>query len=268
MSNITVFSPNLVGVGGCDGPRGTYARIGWHTVTRDAVLTVSTERAGFPGASLKNSLTYDRWQPVTTPAWAQFDIGGNQDVDYIGIGSHNLASQGSTVVVRYSHNGADWETAITLQPSRDDALLAWWESVTARYWRIEITGGINALVGVIYLGRVLIMPRGLSGGRGVGRLARATEILPSKSDAGQFLGRSIIRRGHAPRYQWDNLPAQWYRDHFDPFVESATRYPFFIAGNPARWPGDVLYAWTEKDIEPRYTGRRDWMSVELPVEAL
>src|SRR5690554_6495363 len=138
MSNITVFSPNLVGAGGCNGPRGTYARIGWHTITRNTALTVSSERTGFPGAALKNATTYDRWSPETTPAWAQWDVGGNVDLDYVGIASHNL--RGATIAVQYSHDASTWQTAITIQPSKDDALIAWWEPITARYWRVLIEG--------------------------------------------------------------------------------------------------------------------------------
>ncbi len=267
MSNITVFSPNLVGGTGCDGPRGSYARIGWHTITRTAALTASSARDGWPASAVKNPTTYDRWSPTAFPAWLKFDALSAVDIDYVGLGSHTL--RGADVKVQYSQDDVTWTDAITVQPSRDDALLAWWEPITARYWRILITGAADlSHLGVVHLGRILTMPRGLTGGRGVGVLQRSSDILPSRSDSGQFLGRTVIRRGHAPRYRWDNLPAQWYRDHFDPFVESALSFPFFIAANPARWPDDVLYAWTTDDIEPRYTGQRDWMSVDLPVEAL
>lgn len=197
----------------------------------------------------------------------RFDAKSNVDIDYVGLGSHTL--RGAEVAIQYSHDDATWHDAITVQPSRDDALLAWWEPVTARYWRVYIASAADlSYLGVVHLGSLLTMPRGLSGGRGVGVLKRSTDILPSRSDSGQFLGRTIIRRGHDPRYRWENLPAQWYRDHFDPFAEAAAKYPFFIAGNPARWPDDVLYAWTTDDIEPTYMGQRDWMSVDLPVEAL
>jgi len=266
MSNITVFSPNLVGSGGCNGPRGTYARIGWHTVTRTAALTVSSERAGFPGESLRNPTTYDRWSPVDTPAWAQFDTGRQTDIDYVGIASHNL--RGIEIAVQHSQDAETWADAIVLTPSRNDALLAWFEPVTARYWRIRIASGANPYIGVVYLGQILVMPRSITGGHTPGVLARKTDILPSKSDSGQFLGRSVIRQGYATTYRWDNLPAQWYRDEFDPFVAAAVKYPFFLAENPRRWPDEVLYAWTTKDVKPRYGRARDWMEVDLPVEAL
>ncbi|WP_322997961.1 hypothetical protein [Castellaniella sp.] len=265
MSNITVFSPNLVGTG-CDGVRGSYARIGWHTITRDTTLSVSSERAGFPGIALKNATTYDRWSPVTLPAWAQWDAGGNVDVDYVGIASHNLG--GATVSVQHSQDGTAWTDAIVLTPSKNDALIAWWEQVTARYWRVLIDGNDIYRVGVIYLGKILVMPRSITSGHSPAMLSRNTDILPAKSDTGQFLGRSIIRQGFATTYQWESLPAQWYRDSFDPFVAAAVKYPFFLVANPARWPGESMYAWATKDVKPRYQRQRDWMEVSVPVEAI
>lgn len=266
MSNITVFSPNLVGGTGCDGPRGSYARIGWHTITRDAALTVSSERAGFPGISLKNATTYDRWSPVTLPAWAQWDARGNVDIGYVGIASHNL--RGAVISVQYSQDAATWQTAISMEPSKDSALFAWWEPVTARYWRVLIEGADIYRIGVIYLGQILVMPRAVTGGHSPALLSRNTDILPSKSDTGQFLGRSIVRQGLQTRYRWESLAAQWYRDQFDPFVAASVKYPFFLVANPARWPGESMYAWTQKDIKPSYQGDRDWMRVELDVEAI
>lgn len=266
MSNITVFSPNLVGGAGCDGSRGTYARIGWQTITRNAVVVASSERLGWPKESVKNATTYDRWSPSEVPAWVSFDAGTNQDIDYFALGSHTLA--GATVTLQYSHDDLTWSDAIILQPSRNDAVMAWFDSITARYWRVHVAGPTTFYLGVVHIGRILTMPRGLTGGSGVGSLKRMTDILPSNSDSGQFLGRTIVRRGHDPRYRWDHLPAQWYRDEFDPFAVSAEKYPFFIATNPARWPDDVLYAWTTGDLDPRYSGNRDWMSVDLVLEAL
>ncbi len=64
------------------------------------------------------------------------------------------------------------------------------------------------------------------------------------------------------------MTARWYRDWFDPFVEAARRYPFFIAWNPLRFPDEVLYGWCNEDIQPTNQGRRDFMSVGFSVEAI
>lgn len=270
---IQLVSPSLVAQarksGGDIGPseRLCHARIGWQTITRDAVVSASSSEPGWPASSLQNSMTYDRWRPQDMPSWVSFDAGAVVEVDYVGIGGHNLYSVGATVQVQHSNDGAAWTPAETIEPSRDGATLIQFEAVAARYWRINISGGIPTIA-VIYFGKVLVMQRGSYGGHSPGTLSRATDIMPNKSESGQFLGRSIIRRGYSTSYEWSNLTANWYRQYFDPFVESARKFPFFIQWFPEKFPDEVLYAWCNEDISPSNQGQRDLMSVGFTVEAL
>ena len=266
--SIIVVSPSLVEMGGgCWHSSLRHSRIGWNTLTRDAVVTASSQADSWPASALSNSLTYERWKPVAVPAWVQFDAGQPVDVDYLGIASHSLGSAGATFSLQYSSNGSTWVTAIAAEPADDRAMMVLLEPVSARYWRLNITGSI-ASVGVVYLGQVLETYRPVSPGHSPGNLSRTTEIMPNVSEGGQFLGRSVIRMGYSTKYEWEHLPAQWYRDNFDPFVESARKYPFFIAWNPVRYPNEVLYAWTDDDIQPDNEGTRDWMKVSFKVEAI
>jgi len=268
--SVIVVSPSLVEQGDHADGRGyplNHARIGWQTITRDAILTVSSETAGFPGAALSNPMTYERWRPASVPAWAAWDAGAPVEIDYIGIASHTLGSSGATFAIEYSDDNATWTTLETVQPADDRAIMMLFPPVTARYWVIRIYDAVPS-VGVVYIGRVLEMQRGLYGGHSPGTLSRQTDIMPNRSEGGQFLGRSIIREGYATSYDWDNLTAAWYRQWFDPFVESARKYPFFIAWYPLKFPSEVLYAWCNDDIRPRNQGVRDLMSVGFSVEAI
>ena len=87
-------------------------------------------------------------------------------------------------------------------------------------------------------------------------------------EGGQWLGRSIIRKGVTTSYQWRHLKAAWYRQYFDPFVKSARTTPFFIAWRPETYPNEVAYAWAKSDIRPSNMGIRDFMEVTLSVEGL
>ncbi|MBV7482529.1 discoidin domain-containing protein [Bordetella sp. BOR01] len=267
--SIIVVSPSLVEMGtGCWHSSLRHSRIGWRTLTRDAEITASSEADSWPAAALANPMTYERWKPEAVPAWVQFDAGQAVEVDYLGIASHDLGSAGATFSIQCSDDGAAWETAATVEPADDNAIMLLIEPVTARYWRLNVTEAIGS-IGVLYLGKVLETYRPVSPGHSPGNLSRRTEIMPNLSMGGQFLGRSIIRQGYATAYEWAHLPAQWYRDNFAPFVEAARKYPFFIAWNPLRYPAEVLYAWTPaEDIQPENMGVRDWMQVGLKVEAI
>lgn len=261
------ISPSLVAQiesGGAD-PL-SRARIGYRTVTRNATVTASSATTGFPASAIKNPLTYERWLPLSAPATLTIDAGAMVIADYVGIGAHTLGSTGATVTISYSENGIDWTDVLHAAPANDNAIMALFEPVLARYWRIHINR--VAEIGVVYIERALVMQRSIYGGHSPGTLSRQTEIEPSRSVTGQFLGRSIVRQGFATSYQWSNLSAAWYRANFDPFVESALRNPFFIAWRPDRFPDEVLYAWCNDDISPTNMGIRDLMQVGFSVEAV
>lgn len=259
------ISPSLVGQMQADRSHGK-ARIGYRTIVPDATVTASSEAPDFPASAVAHPLTYERWRPTAAPAELLIDAGGWVDVDYVAIAAHTIGSADATVVIAHSQDGEDWTDAMVIDPDSDNAIMALFEQVTARYWRIQISE--VAEIGVVYIGRALVMQRGIYGGHSPGTLSRQTEISPTRSVTGQFLGRSIVRQGFNTSYEWSNLTAGWYRQEFDPFVEAALRRPFFIAWKPDRFPDEVLYAWCNDDIQPSNMGKRDLMQVGFAVEAV
>lgn len=261
------ISPSLVAMAGSGAAEPlSRARIGYRTITRNAAVTASSAAAGFPASAIRHALTYERWMPTVAPATLTIDAGAAVSADYVGIAAHTIGSTGATVTISYSENGTSWAQVLQVTPANDNSIMALFEPVLARYWRLQIDR--VAEIGVVYIGRALVMQRSMYGGHSPGTLSRQTEIEPSRSVTGQFLGRSIVRQGFATPYQWSNLTAAWYRANFDPFVESALRNPFFIAWRPDRFPDEVLYAWCNDDISPTNQGQRDLMQVGFSVEAV
>lgn len=245
--------------------------IGWHTVTTSQFVSMP--------APLKDPLTWNRW--VGSSNGTSFiDIDRNSiaaagPINYIGIASHNLGSRGtaSVSISHFRHDGG-WTNLVTFTPTSDDAIMVLLEDEVTPppghfdQWSIAISQAQEApQIGTVYMGRVLVMPHSIYGGHSPGTLSRDTEILPNVSVDGRFLGRSIVRRGYRTGYEFRHLPAGWYREHFDPFVDHALRDPFFIAWKPDSFPGEVLYGWTPDDIRPVNMGVRDLMSVSFDVQA-
>lgn len=244
----------------------THARIGWQTFTRDVTATVSSAAAGFPALALRNSLTYEHWQASSMPATAAWDAGVARDVDYLGIASHTIGSSAATVAVEYSTNGVDWTVVAETTPADDEPLMFIFGVVTARYWRIRLTGSTAPFIGAVYIGKLLEMMRPIYGGHTPINLSRDTVIRPQISQAGQWLGRAIVRKGLSTTASWKHLDANWYRTYFDPFVESAREYPFFFAWRPADHPDEVAYCWVGGDIAPSNMGIRNLMEVSVTME--
>lgn len=267
-----------------------FARIGYDNFVTEDNITASSSLAGFPAESLGNAFTYEIWKPSELPATLTIDAGEPVTADYMGLAVHALS--GCEVMLSYSNDGTSYTEAATAAPVRDSAAMVLFDSVTARYWQITITGWATeptlladfttrtyelgdyaagetggALLGVLHLGQALAMQRGLFQGHTPGRWARTDEIRPSVSEGGQWLGRSVVRRGFQTSYSWSNLKSAWVRDTLTPFIDAAITQPFFIAWRPEGYADEVLYGWTNKPIQPQNTGPNDYMSVSFTVTA-
>jgi hypothetical protein len=247
----------------------THARIGFETVCTAFNVSASSEAAGFPANAAVTPLTYERWQPELLPAWFKCDAGEAIDVDYVGLAGHNFSDVGAVVTVQHSANDVDWVDFADFSPGDNSPLMFVAATViTARYWRVTISGpGDVPFVGTIYIGTALAMQRPIYGGHSPITLSRKTRTTPNTSDAGQFLGRSTVRKGVATSYSWLNLTAEWYRKYFDPFAKVARENAFFIAWRPATFPSEVGFCWAG-DISPDNQGVRNLMSVEISVVGL
>ena len=267
-----VVSPSLVANTPADelADRLKRPHIGYHNLLRSRATDVP--------APLTNPLTWDRWTGSQNAASViEFSVNNlaapaPPPYNYIGIASHNLGSRGGGLVtVEKTDAFGTYLPVVSFSPTTDDALMVLFDDLTPNgtvdQWRITIAqAGVAPQIGALYLGRALVMPHCIYGGHSPATLSRETEIEPNVSIGGRFLGRSIIRRGYRTDYEFRHLPAQWYREHFEPFVEHALRDPFFIAWKPDKFPAEVLYGWTTDDLRPVNMGIRDLMSVSFGVE--
>lgn len=260
------------GVSTADAHRGvtlTNARIAYDTFTRDATVLVSSDQTDFPGEAMKNPLSYELWKPSSLPATARFTASSALTVDYCAIAFHDMATQGNSVSVEYSTDGGStWTTVNSTTPSDNAPILFLFEAQSAADWRIVVSGGTIPQIAHVMLGEVLAMQRSIYGGHSPITLSRNTVIRPNKSEGGGWLGRSILRKGFSTSFEWSNLKAAWFRANFDPFIESARRYPFVIAWKPNDYPDELAYCWTNGDIQPNNSGTKDYMDVSLDVEGL
>jgi hypothetical protein len=244
----------------------THSRIGIDNIARTGTVSASSEAAGFPAIAAANPLTYEFWKPTAFPAWWRVDAGAAATVDYVGIAAHNLGSSRITVEVQSSTNNSTWTTVDSHSPTSDAPIMFLFAPVSARYWRITVTG--EAVIGAVYIGKVLEMQRAAYAGINPIDLSRRTVIRPNRSEGGQWLGRSVIREGSFTSVGFRHLTNAWYRANFDQFVEEARSYPFFFAWRPEGYPDSVGYVWTQGDIVPTTMGIRDFLEVGLDLEGL
>lgn len=239
------------------------ARIGYRKIT--GTITASTAASGFAASNADNEMTYSFWKPTAMPATWEIDAGTAVDVDYFGIAAHTCGTDQATVYVEY-WDGTAWVEIDNTLPGDDSPLMFLLTGKFASKYRVRVTGTTAPRIGVIYIGETLAMQRPIADSHSPINLSRKTVTSTNLSENGQWLGRSIIRKGSATNYQWKNLTSTWYRANFDPFVEHARTKPFFLAWHPEEYPSDVGYLWLPpgQDIQPSYQGQRDFISVGFP----
>lgn len=249
-----------------------HPRIGYQTYTKDGALDASSAQDGFPALAAGIPNTYEYWRPNALPAWLRCNAGAPVDVDYMGIAAHTLGTYGGTFRLEYSLDNVIWQDASGNMTVPDDTpIFVFFPSIFAQFWRLYLEdngGNPIPFVGVWYIGKVLTMPHEIYAGHSPINLSRQTVVRSNKSEGGQFLGRYIVRSGVATTISFKNLPAVWYRINFDPFVLEARKTPFFFAWRPTKFPSEVAFGWTNRDISPANAGPRDLMSVAFEMQGI
>lgn len=241
--------------------------IGYKTILTESNVIASSEAAGFPVVSLANPLTAERWKPVTLPATVTIDAGGPVDVDYFGLASHTFARDRCVIVAQYSADGLAWTDISDASPGDGKPIMFVFDTIRARFWRISISGpGSVPSLGVLFIGKLLQMSRGIYQGHTPITMGRKTKVIRNKTEGGQFAGISIITEGVSTSIEFKNLDGYWYRENFEPFVVAVRGAPFFWAWRYSEFKYEVGYVWTTDDIKPVNSGPRNLMSVSFSVE--
>ena len=190
-------------------------------------------------------------------------------VDYCAIAGHTMGTNGNTLQVQYdSTGGGVWVDVINIAITDDEPIFCIFEPKTFQKWRIRISGGTAPEVAVIRFGTALQMERPIYGGHTPINMNRKTTVRSTKSELGQWLGRTKIRNMLSGEFQWSNLTSDFVRANIPAFIQAIETEPFFVAWRPATFT-DVNYCWTmENPTGPPHVGPRDLMSFGVSVEAL
>lgn len=235
----------------------------YQTVT-GTIPTASSEDPTLPAENLADLHSWSRWQAGTSGTLhaLTWDAVTPTACDCAGLFDHNLGG-GQTCAVRWADNpGGPWTTVATftgaansaaLWPPADRALMASWSSVAARYWRLEFSAAVafTPSLGVVMIGPRLLTERSAHVGMRTPRQSRQVEVLNNVSDAGNFLGRSIIDRGTAGSIDLEHLSPVWVESYWMPFLMHANRFPFFLSWPPLAngQAGPGVFAWSAGPVD-------------------
>jgi hypothetical protein len=138
--------------------------IAWNNLAADGTASTTTGTETASAAYLLTGTTYDPWSatPSSGTARVQVDMGAAADVSFVAIAAHNMGSVGATVSVQYSTNGSSWTDCGSgeVEPVDNQAIGFWFTTVSARYWRVVITGASGSVyIGALYVCDPIISPQ-------------------------------------------------------------------------------------------------------------
>ena len=243
-----------------------FAHIGYDNIIPDSSIVGSSSQAGFDVTALQNPFTYEFWKPTSLPATVTVDALTSFTADYVGLGSVQLKD--CNVTLESSVDGVTYVEAVSADILTDNDIMLLFASTSARYWRFTITaltGTPTVSLSVLNVGESMPMQRMIYGGHTPATLNRRTETRPNMSEGGQWLGRTIIRKGNSEDFSFNNLTSLFVRDTLDPFIEFARVNPFFVLWRPESFGDEAIFGWVNDDIAPVNTGTKDFMSVEFTV---
>lgn len=242
----------------------------------DAVVIGNVEDANQPASNAASWLTSGGgWQASgagdkTLTVSLDASANGNS----YGIYKHNLGTLGLTVKLQSSPDGVVWTdlTGSEKTPGNDQTIyFVATAPVSASFWRIHIAGMVAAdtlIIGQAFIGASLLLFNPPEPGWTPPNLALANKFINSRSEGGDFLGRTLVRKGSATRFSVSLAAASWVRANWLPFMLAAEQHPFYHAWDTINFPEEVAYCYTDGKIsQPKYTHSR-FMSFDLKFIAL
>lgn len=248
---------------------------GWKNVATNAVAT--SEAEGFPASNVLNPSTALRWVAVPSSPpddeYITFTVSEVDEIDFVAIAGHNLGSAGITVSIEGateeigSPPDFNWHEIVQETVLPDDGPTIF-RFTPASYSQIRIRmqpGNEPPTISVVYVGKLLVCERGISGNHIPINLGRVSNVINGQSENGQFLGRIILSEKRQSSLSLMHIRANWYRQKMDKFIEACRETPFFVAWKPQQFPRDVGFVWTTNDPQPSVSFDTGRISIELQI---
>lgn len=245
--------------------------IGYEQLATPANTVADSVAEGFPASNVCNPATDLVWvSGSTSTQYVTVTHNRVDPIDYVALAEHNLGSTGCVVSVDGYAALDEFEAPVWVELieavvlSNDQPAIFRFEPQSLIGVRIKLVpDGVAPSIGVLNVGKLLVLPRPIYGGHTPINLARQRQVTNGRSERGKFLGRIITQESVGTSVALQHLPKGWYRAHFDPFVDFAAAGTFFWAWRPQEFPNEVGYSWLTSDPKPVNSAPEGFLDVEL-----
>jgi hypothetical protein len=235
-------------------------------LAKSATISSTAVLSDGPVTNALSGTTYDYWLPDTSLTFpsATFDLGAPTLVTFLAIAANNIKDLGASVYLFGSNDNVTYTFVASTAATSDVVALRF--SATYRYWLFGMDShppGASMYIGVLYLGREIIIPRRFYQGFSPVVVPTEVQLQSNVSVGGNLLGSSVIASGSRLSMDFANVEPVFIRSAaFKTFMKSFNRGAgFFTAWRPLKYPEDVYYCWRDGAvITPTNSGPRDLMS--------
>jgi hypothetical protein len=121
---------------------------------------------------------------------------------------------------------------------------------------------------VMYVGKLLILPRTLWQGHTPIKYGRKRKVVNGTSESGNFLGRTVLNETRESTAHLSLIDPDTYREDIDPFIDASLENPFFFAWRPEMYPREVGYAWLTADPRPVNASQHGLTELDLVMQGV
>lgn len=192
--------------------------------------------------------TYDRWARSTTNN--TFSLSEDSLCDFVCVSGHSLGTASAPITIQIAEApGGPYTTVFQSNAvSSDRPIVATFDPVVLAEVRIQLPSSDPVVISYVNAGLALKVEQEIYGSHKPINFQPKTDYQNSLSDSGNFLGRTIKRKGFETSYRFKNLDPVWFRREFFPFVEACRGRPFVVLWRPDRFQDETAFGWYVGDI--------------------
>jgi len=246
-------------------------KFGYENFFTTGTVTVTSEATGFPKENAYDWNTYDYWKAnAAGVVYLTVDYGSARPADFFGIAAHTLFDNAATIQCQYStdnFSASIVDIGDLVTPVDSSPIFNVFTLTSARYWRLKITStGAASAIGVASIGASLEMDRAVGSGAMLPKESRMDKIINQTSEGGQFIGRSIIRKGVKFSLSFTIQTLAFARDDWSTFIDHAEVKPFWYSWNPDY--DDAVFCWMDGFPMPPKFDRPNTMTLGMQLMGL
>lgn len=228
--------------------------IGYQNLATIGNIAATYANAGCPITNVVNPATDLRWLSSSDATqYVTISHNSTEAVDYVSIEEHNLGTGQVVVSIEGFTTAAGWFGLVgeAILPDDTTALFRWAPQALEKVrLKMQPPAGVIPTIAVVFLGKLLVLPRPIYAGHTPITMGRTAEISNRRSESGKFLGRIVLTESLSTSVSLEYLPRSWFRANMLAFIKHAVEETFFFAWRPGEYPREVGYTWLTNDPRP------------------